>query len=112
MSDYEGENRRAAEHWHVKKEISYTHMLGTLVLAGSLLGVYDDMSKRQVMVEATVIQLDKRIEKQDERHGKGMDTLRLEQRDANQKVDKNLDRINDKLDKINDKLSTSNGNGH
>jgi len=69
------EERRKADGWHIKKEISYGHILTTAVIAFSLLGWANSVDKRLTIVEYS------------QAHSKEMF----------QKIDTKLDRFTDKL---------------
>jgi len=108
MSEYLGDERRDVS-WHVEKKLSISHMISTIVLAGAVIGVYRDMDTRQVRVEAAVHQLEKESDKLDKRHNSRMDRIRVEQKEAVQKVDKSLNRINEKLDRLIEREIDHNG---
>lgn len=99
MGEYTGEERRDTS-WHVEKKVSVSHMISTIVLAGALVGVYQDMDNRQVRVEAAVEHIKAEAKRIDQSHNRRMDAIRVEQKEAVKKVDRNLDKINNKLDRL------------
>ena len=42
---YEGQDKRH-ESWHIKKELTWTHILSTLILAGTLIAAWGDVGTR------------------------------------------------------------------
>ena len=106
---YTGDERRDTS-WHVEKKVSVSHMISTIVLAGALVGIYQDMDNRQVRVEAKVEHNKEEVNRIDNDHTARMDRIRIEQKESVKKVDKNLERINDKLDRLIER--GVNGNNH
>lgn len=94
-----GDERRDTS-WHVEKKVSIGHMLTTLMVAGGLIGVYVDMSGRQVKVEAAVVHLEKESVRIDDQHNIRMDSIRVEQKESVQKMDRNFELIQHKLDRL------------
>jgi hypothetical protein len=53
MGDWDGEERRnSREPWHVKKEISYGHILTTLTIAVGVILSYTDIIKDMAVLSA------------------------------------------------------------
>ena len=94
-----GDERRNTA-WHVERKVSVSHMISTIVLAGALIGVYQDMDNRQVRVEAAVQQLEKESERIDDGHNKRMDNIKQAQKESVQKMDRHFEQIQQKLDRL------------
>ena len=99
MSEYTGGERRDTS-WHVEKKVSVSHMISTIVLAGALVGVYQDMDNRQVRVEAEVEHIKEEALQMDVDHKREVHLLRIRSKEEITKVDRNLVRINLKLDRL------------
>ena len=39
-------------HWHLRKEVSYGHLLSTLLMLGMIIGAWSDIQNRMVILEA------------------------------------------------------------
>lgn len=73
-------------HWVVKKEISYGHILTTLTVAVSLVVWFKDLDKRVSIVEGTTKESKERIEK------------------LSDNIERKFEKIQDALDSIRDRL--------
>jgi len=99
VSEYTGGERRDTS-WHMDKRISLSHMISTIVLAGALVGVYQDMDNRQIRVEAEVEHIKEEALRMDVDHKREVHLLRIRSKEEIANVGASLGRINLKLDRL------------
>ena len=99
MSEYTGGERRDIK-WHMDKRISLSHMISTIVLAGALVGVYQDMDNRQIRVEAEVKHIKEEARRMDVDHKREVHLLRIRSKEEIANVGASLSGINLKLDRL------------
>ena len=96
--NYEGENRRE-ERWHIKKEVTWGHLISTMILAGVVLSSYiemgDGIQNNVAKMEANQREIEHVIE---------MNALNTGQlRSAIHEVGLQFEKIDGKLDKLIDR---------
>lgn len=89
MSQYDGEDRREAEPWRVKKEISVGDLIAFGAAFCSVIYAYSTLDKRLSLVESNQVQQARVDSRQDE------EGLRSQVR-----IDSQLGVINNKLDRL------------
>lgn len=82
-----------AEPWHVKKEVSISHMISTLILLLALVAAWDDLGDRVDVLEIRSDQL----EKTDNMQSIRVDKLQLS-------IDTKLNQLDVKMDRLKDLL--------
>ena len=95
---YEGEERRE-ERWHIKKEVTWGHLVSTFVLAGVVLSSYIEMGEGIQHNKAEMIANQREIE-----HVRELNALNTGQlRSAIHEVGLQFEKIDSKLDKLIDR---------
>lgn len=114
--------QREKEEWHLKKEVSYSHIVSTLLLAGMLIGGWYEMQKRIHVLEGHINLpahhvSEQRLDDLDSQMSRinainGAMQVRLE--DLHKEILRRMDRQDVKLDRIEDRINENrvNGNGH
>jgi len=106
--------------WHLRKEVSYGHIVSTLTLAAMLVALWVKTQNRIVVLEghlgkpshhATEARLDL-IENEISRVNAVDAAMQLRMEDMQKEILRRLDRQDLKLDRIEDRLNEHMGNGN
>jgi hypothetical protein len=99
--------------WHLKKEVSYGHILSTLILAGMLVASWMDVQRRMVVLEqhpslGSHVNSERRLDVLESSMARtvAIDTaMQLRIEDLQVQIMRSLDRQDVKLDRIEDRLN-------
>lgn len=98
---------RRRDQWHIKKEVTWGHIVSTIMLAVGLVGVYIDINARidnngnKIAENANDIEFVRQIHDKDIlADDKRMRRLEERNSDALKKIDATFDKIDKKLDKL------------
>lgn len=90
--------------WHLDRSVSLTHIISTVVLAGSLFGAYNSLTNRLTVLEAAssqyngaIIQLLNNQALVDKRQDATIDRITQQQREDQRDILAKLERMNDFL---------------
>lgn len=89
---WDGSERRT-ENWHLKKELSYGHIMTTLMLAAGLVGVYTDMNNGIDANKAEIQHVKEIHQVHTKQYNRSID-------DIKENMNKTFDKIDAKLDKL------------
>lgn len=109
---------RRTDQWHIKKEVTWGHLISTALLFLSLIGVYADMSGRILQNAADIRQVSVIHEKDAQAHSKALDRQKADLQKNFDKVEARILHMDSKIDEMLKMLSErhnhpegGNGNG-
>ncbi|MBL4759382.1 MAG: hypothetical protein JKY80_00800 [Mariprofundaceae bacterium] len=79
--------------FHLKREITWGHLLTTVFLFGSIVGLYEDNNQQHLLADKRITVVEMQIKSE---HEQGL-LSRSEMRDRLQSIDTKLDRLLDRM---------------